>query len=245
MARGLFSCALALATLLAGCGKTPTAVLTHRAPLNNNGPLPAMPAAPTANPVGGDATQILAAVRTAQQAQTGFTATVETFEQGPKDSETETLDVAWKRPNTLRIHILKATGSAQDAKVLWDGSESMKVKPNWLPFSVGVGIHDDRVASKNGWTIKQTDVSCILGVLLDAATKATVVGPAVIAGKSVTVLNVISPKSPAGVTNEQIGIDPTLNLPISRAMYKGQKLAYRLVAKNFKLGTPSAEALKI
>jgi hypothetical protein len=255
---------LTAAALLAGCGKSSPAASTSslpaRAGLQNGytqqpgqypGAMPGvmpgagMPGAPGAAGAG-NAQQILALVRQAQATQTGFTASIETYEKGPKgDSETETLDVAYKRPSTLKVEIVQATGDAKGAKVLWTGGSDMKVKPSWMPFSVGVSISDSRVVSKNGWTIKETDVSTILGVLLDPSAQVKVIGPQVVQGKQTTLLEVHSPKSPHGVTMEQIGIDPSNNLPNCRMMYKGQTMAYRLVTKTFRLGVPSSDKLSI
>lgn len=263
----LMIASLTAATLLAGCGKTSPAASTSSLPARSGltqqpaqypgmvpgqtlmpGQMPGMPGQMpgAAGAAGGNAAQILALVRQAQAAQTGFTAQIETYEKGPKgDSETETLDVAYKRPSTLRVDITNATGEAKGAKVLWTGGSDMKVKPSWMPFSVGVGITDSRVVSKNGWTIKETDVSCILGVLLDPSAQVKLIGPQVVSGKQTTLLEVHSPKSPKGVTMEQIGIDSSNNLPNVRLMYKNQTLVYRLVTKTFKLGVPSSDKLSI
>jgi hypothetical protein len=267
-ASALMIASLTAAAMLAGCGKTSPAASTSslpaRAGLQNGAPTSAypgaaypgavpgaVPGAPGAVPGApgaagaGNATAILAAVRQAQSTQTGFTATIETYEKGPKDAETETLDVAYKRPSTLAVHIVKASGDANGAKVLWTGGSDMKVKPTWMPFSVGVGITDSRVVSKNGWTIKETDVSCILGVLLDPSAQVKPLGAQTIQGQPTQLLEVHSPKSPKGVTMEQIGISPTNNLPNCRLMFKGTTLAYRLVVKTFKLGVPSSDKLSI
>ncbi|MDB5098240.1 MAG: hypothetical protein JWM80_2661 [Cyanobacteria bacterium RYN_339] len=258
-ASALMLASLTAVAVLAGCGKTSPAASTSSLPARSglqNGPTQqplgtapgALPGAvPGAAPgaAGANPATILAAVRQAQATQTGFTATIETYEKGPKDAETETLDVAYKRPSTLMVHIVKASGDASGAKVLWTGGSDMKVKPTWMPFSVGVSITDSRVVSKNGWTIKETDVSTILGVLLDPSAQVKALGAQSIQGQPTQLLEVHSPKSPKGVTMEQIGIDPKNNLPNCRLMYKGTVLSYRLVVKSFKLGVPASDALSI
>ena len=51
--------------------------------------------------------------------------------------------------------------------------------------------------------------------------------------------------SPAGATHEVIGIDRRYNMPTLRLIYKGQKLAYKLVIKNLQIKTPSAAELSV
>jgi hypothetical protein len=257
-ATSLLMAGLTVTSLITGCGKTsPSAVssthLPSRAPLQGAYPAPGSVGAPQlgaglpgAAGGAGDAQQVLAAVRVAQQSQKGFTGTILTYEKGPKgDSESETLSVAYKRPSTLRLEMVKASGQAQGCKVLWDGSDNMKIKPTFLPFSMPIGVGDSRVISKNGWTIKETDVSCILGVVLDPGAQVKNLGPQTVDGKAVTLLEVHSPKSPHGVTVEQIGIDTQINLPVVRMMYKGPTMAYKLVAKTFRLQVPTDDQLSI
>lgn len=250
---------LATLVVLTGCGHvSPTgassgsAGKTTRAPLQNTvQPTTQQPAQTGAPAAGGvDPQRILAAVRQAQQAQQGFSANILTYEKGPDGASTsQTMDVWWKRPSTLKIHITKGAGSSNDAKVLWTGGSSMQVRPSYLPFgSVSVDITDNRVMSANGWTIKETDISCILNVLLDPSSQVKVLAggaPQAVEGKNVIMLQVTSPKSPKGVTMEQMGVDPSLNLPVVRMMYKGNTLAYKLVAKTFKLGVPSSDNLSM
>ena len=229
---------------ITACGKSPTAaatghLLSQRAlPIATQGGL----AASSAN----NPARIMAAVQQASLAQQGFSATINTWERAPDGSKsTGTVSAWWKRPSTLKIDITKGDATSQGVTALWDGSDQMKVKPSYMPFAVSLPITDSRLISKNGWTIKDTDVSGMLNVLLDPAAQIQELGPQVIDGKSVFLLSVQSPKSPTGVTREQIGIDTTQNLPVVRLMYKGDSLIYKLVATTFKLGTPSGDDISI
>ena len=166
-------------SLLAGCGKTSPAASTSSLPARSGltqqpaqypGMVPGQTAMPgmngmpgmtvpgAAGAAAGNAAQILALVRQAQAAQTGFTAQIETYEKGPKgDSEQETLEVAYKRPSTLRVDITQATGEAKGAKVLWTGGSEMKVKPSWivsheLPLEKAPEAYKNFDARKDGWT---------------------------------------------------------------------------------------------
>lgn len=252
---------VAAATVMAGCGHSTatTPKVPSRAPLQTypgagygmaqpGAGLPGAPGMPGAPGAAGMPTvqQLLAAVQQVRATDQGFSANISTYEKGPDGSTSnQVLDVWWKKPNTLKIHIVKGDSQSNDCQVLWDGSSNMKVKPNFLPFAVNVSINDSRVVSKNGWSIKQTDVSCILNVLLDPGAQAQMLGFQNVDGKQVFLLDVHSPKSPSGVTHEQIGIDPNLNIPVVRLMYKGQTLAYKLVAKTFILKTPSSSNLSL
>jgi hypothetical protein len=248
---------LSLLTLLAGCGRTPAA-----APYSNRMALrPALQSgAPNGAATGYGAPQVgagltgapgapgapnlqalMASVRQAQQAQQGFTGSIDTWEKGPDNTtSSQTLSAWWKRPSTLKITITKGDSTSQGVSASWDGSNTMKVKPGYLPFAMSMPITDSRIVSKNGWTIKDTDISGMLGVLLDPGAQVQMVGPQVVDGKAVTMVTVHSPKSPKGVTQEQMGIDPIQNVPVVRLMYKGPTIVYKLVAKTFKLSVPSS-----
>lgn len=235
---------LTFALALTGCGKSPTAATPSRSALTMSRPV--APPAPIVASGYITPQQLLPGVRQAQQAQQGFSGTINTWEKGPDGKKSsETMNVWWKRPNTLKIDIVKGDSSSQGVVAAWDGSDNIKVKPSYMPFSVSLPITDTRIKSANGWTIKQTDVSAMLNVLLDPAAQLQSLGPQVIDGKSVFLLGVQSSKSPQGVTKEQIGIDMQLNLPVVRLLYKGDNLVYKLVATNFHPGVPSDSNLSI
>jgi len=240
-----------VSALLTGCGGSPTSTKTvKRSSLQGAAPLVQMPQAgvPGANGAaagGGDVQGLLTAVLQAQAAQQGFTATAETYEKGPKGEDTQTLKVAYKRPSTLKIHIVKGSGQSQDAKVLWTGGNDLKVKPSFLPFAVSKSITDDALLTWNKWSIKDTCPAAIIDQLSDTSAQKQILGEQAIAGKQMVLIQVTSNKRPKGSTHEIHGIDRATMLPAFREVYKGQTVMYRLIMKSFKSGVPSASEMEI
>ncbi|MFN3428342.1 MAG: hypothetical protein ACK46X_00150 [Candidatus Sericytochromatia bacterium] len=252
----LMAAALLTSTVLVGCGATPSATeppTRQQVPVRGLQPAAGWSAQPDAPaqmaPAGvtdAQAQQLLAGVRKAQTANRGFTATVQTWEKGAGKTEAGTLKIAFKKPSVMRLEIQKSTNTqAQGVKLRWEGGSEFKIKPTWMPFAVGVGITDKRVISLNGWTIKETDVTCILNVLLDPATQVKFLGPQTMEGLSLVAVEVRSPKSPKGVTHEVVGIDPQSGLPKARMLYKGQELVYKLSVKTMALKVPSESELSM
>jgi hypothetical protein len=246
---------LALVALV-GCGTSPSAPETpkrQQVPANRlqNGQLGQPGFADQMGQPGGAggaqaAQALLATVRRANAQNKGFTAMVDTWEKGNGKTESGTLKLAFKKPSTLRLTIAKSTNSqATGVKLRWDGGKEFKIKPTWMPFSVGVGIEDKRVVSLNNWTIKETDVTCILNVLLDPATQVKALGEQNFDGVMMPAIEAVSPKSPRGVTREVIGIDKVTGLPKARQLYKGQTLVYKLMVKQMTMKTPSESELEM
>lgn len=261
MTKRLLTAGIVAAVLLAGCGSSPTTSsnkFRKRSPLQGSAPMAgiggqmgpngqmmgpngqAMPGA------GGDVAGLLNAVRQAQATQQGFSATIDTYEKGPKgDEENQTLKISYKRPSSLKIHITKGTGQSQDAKVLWTGGSDLKVKPSFLPFAVSKSISDEAIKTRNGWTIKDTCPAGILDSLLDPAAQVQILGEQALMGKQMVMVNVNSPRKPKGATHEILGIDKTNMLPAFREVYKNQTVLYRLAIKSMKMGVPSSAEFEI
>lgn len=255
MNKQLLCLGLVAAVLMAGCGSTPTSTSSklRRSPLQGAAPLAGPGMMPAGGQMGmqpgaggGDVQGLLAAVRQAQATQQGFTATLDTYEKGPKgDEENQTLKVSYKRPSTLKIHITKGSGQSNDAKVLWTGGGDLKVKPSFLPFSVSKSISDEAIKTRNGWTIKDTCPAGILDSMLDPAAQVQIMGEQNLMGKQLVMCNVNSPRKPKGATHEIIGVDKANMLPAFREVYKGQTVMYRLAIKSMKMGVPSSSEFEI
>ena len=242
--------ALALTVGLAGCGAHPTAAALKTtkgsrgaAPTTLGAPLGNGPANATA-----DVAKLLAFVKQSQAATPGFTATVVTDDHGPSGSESDEIKVSYKKPSTIHLNMIKATGQAQGASIIWDGSDNLqvKVKVGFLPITTNLSVSDAKVKSKNGWTIKQTDVTSIFGVLFDAGAQIKIVGQQPgDAGHMLTMVEVHSSVSPKPADREIIGIDQTTGLPGLRVLFQGQKQLYRLQIKGLKVGAPSSTEMSL
>lgn len=240
------------AVVLAGCGANPAATKRSKSKqpprqqlqmgqmMGPNGQMPMQPG--QASP---EVAQMLNSLRQAQQQIPGFTATVETFDKGPSGQESTTMKVAYKKPSTLRIEMVKASGQAQGAKILWTGGSNLKIKPSFLPMTVEKSISDEMVKSKNGWTLKDTEVGAIFRVLFDPQTRIQAKGVQPIEGRPLAMFELQSPASPKGCTHEAIGIDPQTGLPGVRMMFKGQTLIYKLLLKNMVVKPPSSSELEV
>lgn len=245
----LLAAALVTSTMLAGCGANPAATnpastLRNRMPVQGQMPNTMQPGARNA---AGEPTvqQVLAAVNQTNQNLQGFSATVETYDKGPAGSSTQTLKVAFRKPSSLKIDIVKDQGGNDGVQALWTGGAQLQVKPKFPPMTVSLGVTDQRLTSKNGWTIKDTGVAAIQGVLLNPASQIKMIGNQPVDGKMLTLLEVHSPASPKGAEHEVIGIDPSNAMPAFRAIYNGQNLMYKLTIKSMVLSAPSAGALQI
>lgn len=246
---GLTAALLIPAVFLAGCGANPAATKRSKA---KRPPVQMMQGAPmmgqAQGPAGAPApevAQMLNALRQAQAQIPGFTATVETYDKGPSGQESTTMKVAYKKPNTLKIEMVKASGQAQGAKILWTGGSDLKIKPSFLPMTVSKSVSDEMVKSKNGWTIRETEVNAIFKVMFDPGARITAKGVQPIDGRPLAVFEVQSAMSPKGCTHEAIGIDPQTGLPGVRMMFKGPTLIYKLTLKNMVVKPPSSAELEV
>jgi outer membrane lipoprotein-sorting protein len=239
------------ALLALGCGANPAA--TKR--VKKKTPAPAMQQlqgaqlsgapAGAGGPIDPQVAQMLDSLRKAQASVPGFTATIETFDKGPAGQESNTLKVAYKKPSSLRIEMIKASGQAQGAKILWTGGNELKIKPAFLPMSVTKPVNDDSAKSKNGWTIRETEVNAIFKVIFDPGARIVAKGMQPIDNKPLAVFELVSPSSPKGVTNEVVGIDPATGLPGVRMLFKGQTLIYKLTIKNMQIKAVSASEMNV
>ena len=156
----------------------------------------------------------------------GLSAQIETFDRGPSAQESNTIRIAYRRPYTMKIEMLKASGTADGARIVWTGGDTLRIKPRFLPLAVDKRIDDTQTVSKNGWTIRHTGVHAIFDVLLDPAAQVRSLGNQVLAGRPVTALAIQSKRSPSGTTQEVIALDGR-GLPASRSIYRGEALVYR------------------
>jgi hypothetical protein len=226
----LLACAC-LAVSLAGCGALPNTA--RKARLTPQRPAPALqPQGPALPPAMGarqvpEIQQLREGLRRVQAQVPGFSAMVETFDKGPGGQETNMMRVTFRKPTTLKIEMLKAQGQAQGAVIVWSGGDSVRIKPTFLPMAVEKSIHDPQTKSKNGWTIKDTEVNAIFRVLLDAGAQIQPMGMQPLDGRSLALYEVRSSQSPRGASHEAIAIDPRTGLPAARMIYRGQELVYR------------------
>jgi hypothetical protein len=227
-----------LTVLAAGCG-TQGASSRVTAPAACTCPAPSQAPPAQAPAVGTDPPALLAQVAEVNRRLEGFSARLAVYEKTTTVTEHQTLDIAFKRPATVKIHFVKSSGESNGVKALWTGGDDMRVKPKWMPFPVSMRITEERMRSYNGWTIRDTQPRAILTVLLDPQARRRLLGDSVIGGRAHALFEVTSAKSPAGITREVIGVDRTTMMPLHRELYRGETLAYRVDATTVTLQTPS------
>lgn len=247
----LTAAVLAPVLLIVGCGANPAGTKKPKkkpvAPpmqMLQGGPGGAMPMGPQ-GAMAPEVAQMIDGLRRAQASIPGFTATVETYDKGPSGKDNSVMKVAYKKPSSLKIEMVKAQGQAQGAKILWTGGSDLTIKPSFLPMSVTKSVNDDAVKSKNGWTIRETEVNAIFKVVFDPGARITAKGVQPIDGKPLAMFDVISPSSPKGATSEAIGIDPQTGLPGVRMLFKGTELIYKLTLKNMQIKAVSASEMNV
>ncbi|MEB3223466.1 MAG: hypothetical protein VKS61_15440 [Candidatus Sericytochromatia bacterium] len=237
---------LVLALGLTACGNAPTAprpARTATAALPQGAQPVQMP--PVAGGAPQDPQAIRALVAAAHARAPGLDATIETYDKGPRGQETNIVKLIYKKPQTMRVEMVKATGVTQGARILWTGTETLRIKPTFLPMAVEKRIDDEQTVSKNGWTIRHTGVHALFKVLLDPAAQVRHAGSLMVDGRPLEALEVRSAESPSGITHEVIGIDPVKQLPVMRAIYRGQQLLYRATLKQMTVRAVSQGELSL
>lgn len=248
--------AVGLATLMlaTACGN-PTAVrrarpapggsMVQQRPMQNVLPQNGQPASGMGARQVPEIDQMRSALQAAQQRVPGFSATIETFDKGPKGQESNAMRVTFRKPSTMKIEMTKASGQAQGAQILWTGGNSLRIKPSFLPVAVEKGISDEQTVSKNGWTIKDTEVNAIIRVVLDPNAQIKPLGIHPIEGRPLSVYEIRSRLSPRGASHEFIGIDSQTALPAARLVYKGNDLIYKAVIKNMSIRNVSSAEVSL
>jgi hypothetical protein len=183
---------------------------------------------------------LLQEVEAAQEKVNGFKAKVRTQEVSTDGTEKRTVELAFRRPALLAVHVLEATSeTARGAYLLWDGGDSLQVKPTILPMAMTLKLTDEHVVSKNGWTLDDVSVTKIMNVLLDPAAEITQFEDEEVNGHPTAMLEVRSARSPKGVDHEVIGIDLETYLPTMRELWgASNNLRYKLSVDSM---TPNAQ----
>ncbi|MEB3330002.1 MAG: hypothetical protein VKQ33_12285 [Candidatus Sericytochromatia bacterium] len=240
------ACALVAALGLTACGSAPATPRPARAstvalPQHTQ---PIQMPVPAGGPLS-DPQAIRAAVAAAYGRAPGLEATIETYDKGPRGQETNLIKLVFRKPQSVRVQMVKATGVSQGARILWTGTETLRIKPTFLPMAVEKRIDDEQAVSKNGWTIRHTGVHALFKVLLDPAAQVRHAGSLMVDGRPTEALEVRSSESPAGITHEVIAIDPARQLPVVRAIYRGQQLLYRATLKQLTVRAVSQGELSL
>jgi hypothetical protein len=206
-----------LAASLAGCG---TAIV----------PRPVQPVAPRvfeADPVDAQATAIIADLAAAWKGLKGMTATSETtLYQHGKVLQTKTVDVSFTAPRHCEFDV--TAGEGVGGHLSWDGGNTAHASLGW--WGTDLPLTSPQLAGPYGWTLKDTGPGMVVHMLAAPGVKARVKGPE----KTFTVLEVVSPASPAKITREELAVDTQRNFVAERRLYADDELLGRIKVKAYK-----------
>jgi hypothetical protein len=144
----------------------------------------------------------------------------------------------FQKPQRNFIEVLASNeDKVVGTKVSWKGDGKASVRTKFIGFwvTVSLDLHDDRLRDQRGNFLDETSISRALETLLDPGARVTFKGEGNLAGRPMVVLDVVSPLSLKNVTREVYGIDPTINQPIMREMYKGDKLIWKMNVESAKV----------
>ncbi|MDB5097433.1 MAG: hypothetical protein JWM80_1854 [Cyanobacteria bacterium RYN_339] len=137
----------------------------------------------------------------------------------------QTIDATYEAPGCCTVAI--KAGHGKGAKLEWDGGETVTVHKGPLTFHWP--LTNDKLVNPHGWTLHDTGPGMVIRMLAAPGTKVKTAG----SEGGLPVLDVVSPASPAGVTREQLVIDPARRLVTERRLYAGDALLGSMSIKAF------------
>jgi hypothetical protein len=221
-----------LATVLAGCGANPTATRALRqakqpvavAPVES--PVyPGQPSMTGTDPEGpAKVKAILANVASAKLTTRNYTCKAHTEVTGPDGHKTwNTSQVAFKAPSTMAAYVVDASDAKTlKTKLVYGGHDDIDVKTYFFGFiaiKINLKVDDYRLVDVYKRSLRDTQASQLMALILDPRTKATYAGAAMVAGEQVDQLDLVSPLLWSGVSHEVVSISRRLALPIGRQVY--------------------------
>lgn len=150
--------------------------------------------------------------------------------QGGKLARAQTVDASYEAPGRCTVAV--TAGHGKGAKIEWDGGEQATVHKGPLTFHWP--ITHDRLVNPNGWTLRDTGPGMVIRMLAAPGTRVSSAG----SENGLPVLDVVSPASPAGVTREQLVVDPARRLIVERRLYAGDTLAGKTTITSFSATGP-------
>jgi hypothetical protein len=137
----------------------------------------------------------------------------------------QTVDASYEAPGHCVLDIVG--GHGKGAKLDWDGGDTVTVHKGPLTFHWP--LNHDKLVNPHGWTLRDTAPGMVIRMLAAPGTKVSAAGTE----NGMPVLDVVSPESPAGVTHEQLVIDPVKRLIVERRLYSGDQLLGKTTVRSF------------
>lgn len=248
--KALAATAMAVATLLAGCGANPAA---PKRALRQAQPTAVAPA-----PVNADAAaverakKILADVAAMTKTVNNWKATATSEVIGPNGEKNwNTSAICFKHPATMAATVLKAKdGKSVNTKLVYRGGDEVSLKTyffGFLAIKIDLAVDDSRLVDVYKRSLKDTQTKQLFTMLLHPQAQAAWIGEGTGAGEQVDWLEVHSPESWKGVSREVVGISRRNASPVVRDVFdaknrrivhlelKGMQLNYAAKASDFTL----------
>jgi hypothetical protein len=227
-----------LAVLLAGCSKSPAAVL-DTPDLTTPRYAPAAPVGSVAPPADTRVRDALAAVQKLRDSGSTADCTL-MFRYVKTDGTKEWIRSHYKYQKPKRNSVELMTGSdskVEGTQLIWTGGSKVKVKTKFVGFwlKIDLDLGDDRLKDPVGYRLDQTAIDKVFDTVLCPQNKVTYKADGLLNGHALAVLDVVSPLSLKPTTREVFGIDKATGVPMIREMYKGDKLFFRMQTESNKL----------
>lgn len=239
----LLSLALLGATLLAGCGSTPTPTAAGgSAGGYANRPTTGAPTyGQPANqpPAGGQqpgagqqpATQALAGMQRAWASARTLSATYELYEKGAKGTETATVTFYYKKATQYRYEVTKHSSSIKNGSTLVFDTKTRKTTARLGGVASFLPIHgtlsDDRSISVRGYSLDQTDYATQTELFFAPGARVSQAGP--------LTLELAMPAKYPGCEVFRAVLDPQKMLPASFELVEKGQVVYRKRFTNLQL----------
>lgn len=222
--KGAFLVAMGL--LAVACGASPGAPPTDRPTV----PPPAPAPSGTPGPVDPGAQATVAKATMAFKSLKAYSAAMSFFQKNGSHVASGIYDISGKQPRNLRMEI--RTGNSQGTKLLWTGGKTIKTRPGGLlsPIVVDLATTDNRVMSVRGYTIDQTDLTALMGMMADKRGHATLG----IQTSKITFVQVTGPHLLSGCTRMAVGLDPASSLPRIVELSDRREVVFRIKLDGFK-----------
>ncbi|HBN08620.1 MAG TPA: hypothetical protein DD435_08220 [Cyanobacteria bacterium UBA8530] len=223
--------------LLVGCGADAPSMAPDAArnsgnlvmiPNNQNAQNPAQASAQ-------DPRQILSGISTQYQRIQSLSSNMTTFCTANGKSSSCAVNAYFRKPGSLSVVITSNTDAkAVGTKVVYQGGTQCNVKTKFFGFAVklNLAVTDSRLGSLRGDTLLDTGIVRMMEILLDPNAKHRILGNALLDGKPVTILEVISSRALKGITREIYYIDNQSKIPCVREMYEGNRMVFKCQFKN-------------
>jgi hypothetical protein len=159
-----------------------------------------------------------------------YTTTVNAFERKGTDAVAVTMDYAFTKPSTVKIHLI--TGPNAGANLSWNGGDTVTGwRSGFLSFiKKTFSLHDSYVSTTRGASVDQLSFGAILNHAEHEPGKLESAPAQEIDGTVADVVTLIpsDPVHDGGLTREVVELSPATHLPVRILGYEGPTLVRKV-----------------